>query len=210
MNGLPLGFCCPPDMVAHCAKVFAGEYDVPIDFGRSPHVLDVGANVGAFSIWACHRWPGATVSAYEPNPKADHDLRRNLTANGGGVQAHLCAVRAEAGRAKLYSGRHNLGEASLSRGGDQTDEYVDVDCIAAASLDDCDVLKIDTEGCELEILTHYTGRPSLVLLEFHSRDDRVRIDRLMCWARGYGLLRADVHHLDRGTLAYVDLRRLQA
>ena len=45
-------------------------------------VLDIGANVGAWSIWARHRWHDADILAYETDPTfADH-WRKNCGATG--------------------------------------------------------------------------------------------------------------------------------
>ncbi|MDX1565126.1 MAG: FkbM family methyltransferase [Phycisphaeraceae bacterium] len=53
---------------------------------RRPMVVDVGANVGYFSLYALQRWPGAKVLSFEPMPvnfklldehrrlNEDHDL----------------------------------------------------------------------------------------------------------------------------------------
>jgi len=42
---------CPPTMLSHVRKVLAGEYDVPYQAAK-PVILDIGANVGSFAVWA--------------------------------------------------------------------------------------------------------------------------------------------------------------
>ena len=46
--------------------------------GRPPVVLDLGANIGLFSLWVARRWPGARVIAVEPLERNVAALRRNL------------------------------------------------------------------------------------------------------------------------------------
>jgi FkbM family methyltransferase len=54
----------------------AGEYQ-PIADGEYELVLDLGANVGAASIWLHERHPRALILAVEPDPRSVPWLRRN-------------------------------------------------------------------------------------------------------------------------------------
>lgn len=209
MGGFP--FSTPQSMLRHNHKVLSGEYECGVDFDAPPSVLDLGGNCGAFAVWSRARWQGASVIAYEPNPSAA--IIFAINTEGMDVELHQKAVRGEAGTAFLHFGANNLGEASLHKGDEQVEDGVIVDCVAARDLPDCDVLKIDTEGCEVEILRGYfTGRrpdTKAVLFEFHSADDRVEIDALLCGVfeggagLGFTLVRGTIHSADRGTLCYV-------
>ena len=44
----------------------------------SPVILDIGANIGAFALWAIGRWPGCRLHCYEPLPANFDMLRQNL------------------------------------------------------------------------------------------------------------------------------------
>jgi hypothetical protein len=46
-----------------------------------PRVLDVGANIGLFGVFAVERW-GASVESFEPDPGNVPLLRRTIAANG--------------------------------------------------------------------------------------------------------------------------------
>jgi FkbM family methyltransferase len=216
---------CPPDMEGHVLEVLRGAYNVPgLEFATPPRILDVGACVGDFGVWAAHRWPGADIRLYEPNPRALAFLRENA-ARVDELRHRLVpvAVRGQAGNATLHFGRHNLGEATFH--GTETHQAgsVEVDCVAAGSLPDCDVLKIDTEGCEVEILCGYlrprcgagakglsaeqhrifdAHLPKAVLLEFHSAADRVAIDEILR-GLGYRLVHGRIATADMGVLCYV-------
>lgn len=194
---------CPPDMHGHVLEVLNGGYDVPgLEFDAPPRILDLGACVGDFAVWAAHRWPGAIIACFEPNPKAFALLEDNL--RGTGVALHQAAVRAIAGSAPLYFGRQNLGEATFYGTETHTAGSVLVECASAMNLSDCDVLKIDTEGCEVEILREYLrrdGLPRAILLEFHSEEDRRHIDVILGGL--YSLVRGRIAHAGMGTLCYV-------
>jgi len=62
-------------------------------------VLDIGANVGLFSLWAAHNFPGATIHAYEPNPKVHPHLSANL--RGTSVKLFSTGLGAKRGRAEV-------------------------------------------------------------------------------------------------------------
>lgn len=49
---------------------------------RAPVFIDVGANIGAFALDVCLRWPSARVVCLEPAPGAFAHLTSNLRANG--------------------------------------------------------------------------------------------------------------------------------
>lgn len=203
-------FRCPRSMVPHCRTVLQGEYDVPgLELEPGAVVLDIGANVGAFTLWALKRWPGCIVRAYEPNPEAFAGLLEN-TAGLEGVHLHQVAVcrDADEGIQHLYLGKNNLGEASLWHGPEQRAEYVEVLGLRPDALPECAVLKMDTEGTELEIWEHYTPRtpPRAVMFEFHDEDQRIAMDRLLApssWASNYSLVRGHISSKDRGTLCYL-------
>lgn len=194
-------FRCPENMAHHCAKVLVGEYDVPINFPEPPTILDIGANVGAFSVWALGRWPGCRIMAYEPSPEAVSLLRENVEAHG--VEVHPVAVRALGGMAAMRAGKNNLGEASFHELGEQAGDQFAVQCVEASTLPRVDIIKIDTEGCEMEILANltYTNVARAILVEFHRESDRKSIDRLL--GPVFSLWRANITTSDRGVLRYV-------
>lgn len=197
----------PPDMERHIRAVLEGEYDPGVDISRhAGRALDIGANVGAFALWVRHRWPACVVDCYEPNPAAFEFLQANAH-NYGGPQFMLMpkAVRAEAGKARLHFGKNNLGEASFHDLGEQRAEGVEVECLPASELPRCDVLKVDTEGCEVEIIEMYLAtheKPKAVLYEFHSEGDRIALAHILELA-GYSLTRGTVQRADRGVMCWV-------
>jgi FkbM family methyltransferase len=168
-------------MVPHLQAVFDGEYDVEGLDLRSPLVLDLGANVGAFTLWALQRWPGCEVYAYEPLVENFRLLEANTAAERKRVFPFCKAVRAVAGEyGHLRKGRNNPGEASFFDLGEQTDEVETVRVISPAELPRADVVKLDTEGCELEILEALDlSGVKAVLLEWHRMEDRPAIRELL-------------------------------
>jgi hypothetical protein len=66
------------------------------------------------------------------------------------------------------------------------------------------MLKIDTEGCEVEILKNlspYIKDFSLIYMEYHSEPDRREIDALL--APTHSLLFSNALQLHRGNVTYI-------
>lgn len=160
----------------HCRDVLEGSYDVPYNPTTPPVVLDLGANVGAFTRWAAKRWPGCTIHAYEPCPSNYKLLLETCSRFADGVViARDQAVAGHACRAPLQAGEFNCGEWSLVMPEVAGREKVEVDVIAATDLPKADVLKLDVEGCEVAILAQFqiAGRLtefSAVVMETHNDD----------------------------------------
>ncbi len=131
------------------------------------HVVEVGANVGWFSLlFAARVGPGGSVTAFDANPRMVELLRRTLAANGyaASVRVVPLAVTDRPGRATLHRLQRQQGSSSLYAftpaelaGWDDEPAPLDVE---ATSLDAFfgsdgpppDVIKLDAEGAEPAIL----------------------------------------------------------
>ena len=165
-------------MKLHVARVLNGEYRLDGVHFTKPHILDLGANYGAFAVWARDRWPDATIECYEPNPETFRVLQQNCPF----AKLHQLAVTDHGGIGYLRKGAGNCGECSLYDLGEQTDENVIVRVISSAALPPADIMKIDTEGAEYLTLYLYPHLKKLraVMLEWHSIIDRYAIGNLLC------------------------------
>lgn len=200
-------FSYPDNMHEHINKIFEGEYALLLrDHPEAPVVLDLGANVGAFAYWALRYWPGSRVICYEPNPAALSYFRKNLSEEmtEGRITLHDKAVSSVPGRRFLFDGKFNLGEASLFCLEEQQETGLIVDVIHPKFLPPADILKVDTEGCEYEIISELltAGREyKLILFEYHSEAVRRSLDALLAY-RGYDLICGEATARNRGTLKY--------
>jgi FkbM family methyltransferase len=77
--------------------------------------LDIGANLGWYSLLLARRWPRARIHAFEPEPRNLALLRRNLAQNGiTNVTVHPVAVAEKSGTMQFFPypdknmGRHSL------------------------------------------------------------------------------------------------------
>src|SRR4051812_9127159 len=100
---VPVELEFPAAMESSLREVLEGEYDAPY-FGDGLTIVDVGANVGSFALWADLRWPRSTIHAFEPNPSTFDMLVRNV--------AHLPNIRCE--QVAVYPS-HHATERLISR-----------------------------------------------------------------------------------------------
>jgi len=168
--------------------VLAGSYDVPgLAFGHPPVILDLGAHVGSFSVWAAHRWPGAQIHAFEPHPESAAYCRTNVEGLAVTVQNLAVVGHGRPNMVMLFEGRHNTGQRSIYLREEQRDDGGTwVTTCPSRMLPPCDILKIDTEGCEVEILENYPHLAGVtcVMLEWHSVAD---YRHFLTWLPSLGL-----------------------
>lgn len=150
-------------------------------------VMDVGANVGDWSLAAVQCLPGAQVHAFEISDDTAKQLRVNVAGCGGRVVVNACGLSDREGDAAIYAlsgdstatstvrdataanlavrdGEHRISEmrARVTTG----DAYME-----ERGIERVDVLKIDVEGAEPAVLRGFErafadGRITLVQFEY--------------------------------------------
>jgi FkbM family methyltransferase len=167
---------------AHAGLIVRGTLEAPVQealrrlLAPGDVFYDVGANVGFFTLLGGRLvGPTGCVVAFEPVPWCARAVAHNIALNGfEHAQIRAEAVGGEDGRARLLV----VGEASWShlestgRHPDVRDEIdvamVTIDAlVAAGTIPPPDVLKIDTEGAELQAIegareTIARHRPAIV------------------------------------------------
>jgi FkbM family methyltransferase len=120
--------------------------------------IDLGANIGAFTVWAASL--GARVVAYEPDPESVAMIKHNVKLNGLGrrvviVQAAVTADDRASATLHRNTARGNVWRNSIERswrGG----EDITVPCANVAELWTPNAnIKMDIEGTEMAILENY-------------------------------------------------------
>lgn len=135
---------------------------------KGPLVLfDVGANVGKYTVALHKNFPSAKIFSFEPNTETVSTLREtvkkqageNITVVPSGLSSHTGSMELNSygnnrasSHASLYSAvlsdyHHSKDNVTIPAEFTTLDEFVDTNNIATIHL-----LKIDTEGHELEVL----------------------------------------------------------
>jgi FkbM family methyltransferase len=177
---------------AHAGSIVRGTLEVPVQEALRRHLspgdvfYDVGANLGFFSLCAALLVGSeGAVHAFEPVPWCARAVRVNAEANDfGQIVVHEQAASSETGRGVLQV----VEEASwshLSSTGDhpETRERIEVELVAlddlvgAGELPPPQLVKIDTEGAELQVIegmrrTIAEHAPVLVV-ETHDTNERL-------------------------------------
>lgn len=141
-------------------------------------VVDVGANVGVFSIMAAQYKAAKRVIAIEPLPTNQKAIQENVTRNNcqSVVTIVPAALSNKIGTQTLHVGRvTSIGSLSAH---DQSDEEISVPTITFSTLcreqnlDHIDLFKLDCEGEEGNILASLTPtqwrKISCLALEYHN------------------------------------------
>jgi FkbM family methyltransferase len=140
-------------------------------------VIDIGANIGVFSVFAATRSNNCLIYAYEPAPKSYELLLENVRLNGleEKVRVFPLGVAGARGRRRLVLGNgspsHSLYSRDVRRGCWEIDCVTLRDVFDANRIQHCDILKIDAEGAEFEILygtpIEYLRRIREIRMEYH-------------------------------------------
>jgi FkbM family methyltransferase len=117
--------------------------------------LDVGANVGYFSVFAAHAAPGVQVDSVEPHPEIVPVLRMNLWANRARANVWPVALDSKKTVLPIASAPMNPGDSRVNRPEAQARYDMVVPALPADELfrgRSFDVVKIDVQGWEWDVI----------------------------------------------------------
>lgn len=156
---------------------FQGFYDPK----PSDVVVDLGANVGFFTLFLASRAPGIRVHCFEPGRETRERLTRNVQANGleRTVTIHPYAISGCAGVVHFNTAKNAAQRSIFINEFINDGESEDVACISLdqvvemTDVDRIDLLKMDIEGAEIEAVENADpkiwDRIDRVAFEFHDR-----------------------------------------
>jgi FkbM family methyltransferase len=146
---------------------------------RFQTIVDIGANMGTFALYAACSSKNAKIYCYEPEEKNYKFLKRNIEIN------YLCnrilpfnkAVSSKNGQcflSLLESPLHSIETKKKVRGVQAVECVTFGNICEELSLNRVDLLKLNCEGSEYEILESFTSKDVNIVenirLEYHNID----------------------------------------
>lgn len=145
-----------------------------------PRVVDLGANIGMFSIALLAAYPSAVVYAFEPSAATFSVLRDNCRRNAAYDWTCVrAAVTDVDGEVRFANQRFSTGSRVAEDGDERVPSVTLRTVIRQYVQDEIHLLKLDVEGSEEAILTgsaDLLGGVQNVVVEIHpDRSDRTRV-----------------------------------
>jgi len=135
------------------------------DYLKIPNsvLFDVGANIGKYTLMLSREFPGAKIFSFEPNENTFEILKVNIKDKAECINAGLGS---EMKTGKIYTYADSVASSHASIYSDvfkvfhEAEKIVDIDFemitlddfCAKRGINEIDLLKIDTEGNEIEVL----------------------------------------------------------
>jgi len=153
------------------------------DIDADGDVIDIGANIGAFTLFSAGSPKTTRVLAFEPMPDTFHRLKENVSLSIAGERV-ICvqsAVAATSGFVRMIPGEDSQSNKTSEVMESSADSAAAIPAISLASVFDaycvqrCALLKVDCEGAEYGILENlppvYFQRIYAIRMEVHGRTD---------------------------------------
>ncbi|VVM07004.1 hypothetical protein MAMC_01393 [Methylacidimicrobium cyclopophantes] len=168
----------PPARIGDFHEIFLSQHYLAPEWSRDVRefrtVIDVGANIGLFSLFAAERFPKAEILAFEPWEENFRYLERLVQENRLPVRPFHEALSASSGtltlhlpRSERFSSRATVFSRPPGPGWPEGEDLRIVvpsvtleEIFRRERLGDCDLLKMDCEGSEYAIL--YGTSPELL------------------------------------------------
>lgn len=155
-----LSFVCfgPADLSMFTEIWAIQEYNPKgLDIKKDNTIIDIGAHVGFFSIYAAYNAKYGKVYSYEPFKNNYQTLIKNISRNKiKNIKAYNMAVASTSGKRTFYISSEHNGCHSLFQRSSKNKKIVKTtslnDIMIRNNIKVCDFLKMDCEGAEVEIL----------------------------------------------------------
>jgi FkbM family methyltransferase len=138
-------------------------------------VVDIGAHIGLFSIFASRTLHARRIISVEPDPANFKLLSKSISANHvENATLVMAAVADESGERRIYTNPSNTGGHSFYARGAPSRLVGAIsltELFKSSGVSECSLLKMDCEGAEMEILESAPDEllriVSAISLEYH-------------------------------------------
>jgi FkbM family methyltransferase len=159
---------------------FEEAYALPVDIKHGGNIVDLGANIGATSVWLARRFECRRLIAVEPSSRNVRLTRLNLAQNSIPGEVVEAAIGPEDGVAYFAEDDDSM-LGRLGSSGTRIPVISMPTLLQRFSPEDrISVLKMDVEGAEADLLDgdlSWLARVDSVVAEIHA--DRIDADRFV-------------------------------
>jgi len=153
----------------------AEDYKITgFDMDENDIIIDIGAHIGLFSLFASQYCKNGKIYCFEPIKKNYDILIENIELNKiKNIIPFNYAVSKESNHTKIYLNSDDSAHSIFSSG----ENFVQVKSTTIKSIfdenkiDNCNLLKLDCEGAEYEIIDsiskEYLLRINKIIIEYH-------------------------------------------
>jgi FkbM family methyltransferase len=172
-------------------------------------IVDIGANIGAAAVFFKTNYPGASIYCFEPS-QYSFDLLKYNTSYFENIHCFNYGLYDIDSIVKLYKGKIDSISDSIFHNHHVSYDFSIIKLRKASQLLNyigihvIDILKVDTEGCEVNILRNIANslaKVKVIYLEYHSELDRILIDAIL--RKSHILFSSNATNSHRGELTYV-------
>lgn len=152
-------------------------------------VIDVGAHIGSFTIYAAINTKEGQIFSFEPVKENYFLLKKNIELNGiKNVYIHNLSITDKTGKDYIHISDNNTGICShILKGSKTKKEIVNTTTLTSIiknyKLKKIDFLKIDAEGSEYDILRSLPGsiikKILKIVIEYHYVNEEKNINTLI-------------------------------
>lgn len=153
-------------------------YDIKIKDARV--ILDIGANIGIYSLYALFNNKMAKIYAFEPEEDNFNQIKDNVKINNvqGKIVPFKLAISNKSGIISFFKDpQTSRGHSMFFHKGEETKvEAIKLeDIFLKLKIDKCDILKIDIEGAEYDVLYNCPDeilkKIKCIMVEYHEGFD---------------------------------------
>lgn len=133
-------------------------------------VVDLGANIGVYSIVMAKKYPNAEIISLEPERKNFDNFSKNIKISNLNLKPLKKAVSNEKGKTILFTDPTNPGAHSIVKSG-RSSQTEEIETVTLDELLPADILKVDVEGAEYKIFDKIPDC-KIIVMETHNGDDK--------------------------------------
>jgi FkbM family methyltransferase len=140
-----------------------------LERGRTPVIVDAGANIGAASVWFAKLFPLATLVAVEPDPGNASMCRAN-TGQFSNIRVEEAAIGSEPGQASISNPTDDAWSLQTERGNGDIPIRTVSEIVSSVLSGELFLVKVDIEGFESDLFSsnlEWLAEPKVVLVEPH-------------------------------------------